>query len=79
MPLPREGREFLGTAIRCLKPKGVIHFYYVGHEDSMFEMGRDIIRMECRKLGKRCRVLKQRKVLPYGPRMYKVCIDFEVS
>ncbi|RLC36691.1 hypothetical protein DRH29_04025 [candidate division Kazan bacterium] len=79
MPLPKEGRNFLETAIRCLKPKGIVHFYYVGPEENMFKIGNDVIRMECKKLGRKCRILKQQKVLPYGPRMFKVCIDFEVE
>jgi len=81
MPLPHEGRKFLGTAIKCARPKGIIHFYYIGTEiqgQDMFKMAIDIIKMECTKLGKRCRILSQRRVLPYGPKMYKVCVDFEV-
>lgn len=78
MPLPHEGRKFLETAIKCIKPKGVIHFYYIGPEDNLFKMAVDLIKMECDKLGRKCRILSQNKVLPYGPRMFKVCIDFEV-
>ena len=44
----------------------------------MFKMATDIIKMECQKLGRKCRIIRQQKVLPYGPRMFKVCIDFEV-
>lgn len=79
MPLPHEGRKFLETAINCLKPKGIVHFYYIGHKDSMFKMAHDVIKMECGKLGRKFRILKQKKVLPYGPKMYKVCIDFRVE
>ena len=78
MPLPHEGRKFLATAIRCARPRGMIHFYYIGPEQDLFRMAADIIRMECSKLGKKFRILRQHKVLPYGPRMFKVCIDFEV-
>jgi len=93
MPLPHEGRKFLETAIKCARPRGVIHFYYIGHDmqgpakgpakglakgQSMFKTAADIIKMECTKLGRKCRILTQQKVLPYGPRMFKVCIDFEV-
>ncbi len=79
MPLPHEGRKFLETAIKCLKPKGIVHFYYIGPEESMFKMAQDIIKMECGKLGRKFRILKQKKVLPYGPRMYKICVDFRVE
>ena len=79
MPLPHEGRKFLETAIKCLRPGGIIHFYYVGPENDMFRIGAHIAKMECEKLGRRCRITGQRRVLPYGPRMHKVCIDFEVE
>lgn len=79
MPLPHEGRKFLGTAIRCLKPKGIVHFYYIGPVENMFKMAQDIIKMECGKLGRKFRILGQKRVLPYGPGMYKVCIDFRVG
>lgn len=78
MPLPKEGKMFLDIAIRCLKPGGTIHFYYVGPQENMFGMGMDVVKTECSKLGRKCRITGQRKVLPYGPRMYKVCIEFEV-
>jgi tRNA (guanine37-N1)-methyltransferase len=79
MPLPHEGSKFLETAIKCLKPKGIIHFYYIGPKNDMFTVGKDIIRMECKKLGRKFRILKQKRVLPYRPGMYKVCIDFQVG
>ena len=78
MPLPHEGREFLSTAIQCTKRGGIIHFYYIGHQDDMFSLAMGLIKMECDKLGRKCKILNKHKVLPYGPRIYKICIDFEV-
>ena len=79
MPLPKEGHKFLPTAIKCLKKKGVIYFYYVGMKDQLFQNAIDVAKMECNKLGKKMRIIDQRKVLPYGPSAFKICIKFEVK
>jgi len=78
MPLPKEGHQFLPTAIKCLKRNGTIYFYYVGMKDNMFQNAIDIVKMECNKIGKKAQIVKQRKVLPYGPGTYKICIEFKV-
>jgi len=80
MPLPKEGHRFLPIAIKCLKPgMGTIHFYYVGMKDSMFRTATDVVKMECRKLGRKCRITGQKAILPYSPGSYKVCIEFSVQ
>ncbi len=78
MPLPKGAYEFLSLAIKCLKSKGIIHFYYWGGEDA-FQKAEELIKNECKKLGKKYKILNKRKVLPYGPRTYKICIDFQVN
>jgi tRNA (guanine37-N1)-methyltransferase len=79
MPLPKEGHKFLPTAIKCLKKGGTIHFYYVGMKDNLFQIAIDVVKTECKKLGKKARITGQRKVLPYGPGSFKVCIEFKVE
>ncbi len=88
MPLPREGYKFLPIAIACLKPKGgIIHFYYVGTTASaardgaakgMFGEAASIAKDHCRRFGRKCRIIGQRNVLPFGPGKCKVCLDIEV-
>jgi len=79
MPLPREGYKFLPVALACLKPRGgMIHFYYVGMADNMFKEASEIAKDHCKRFGRRCKILGQHKVLPYGPWKTKVCIDAEV-
>lgn len=89
MPLPREGHRFLGLAIRCLKSRGFIHFYSVGRhmknsrgikaEEEIF--GESVERLEraAGRLGRKVSVLARRRVLPYGPGAWKICIDAEVK
>jgi tRNA (guanine37-N1)-methyltransferase len=85
MPLPGEGHRFLGPALKCLKGRGFIHFYGIGRNPPGIKSGDEMFR-ECvrrleraaGKLGRRVRILARRRVLPYGPGAWKVCIDAEV-
>jgi len=79
MPLPREGYKFLPVALACLKPRGgMIHFYYVGMAEDMFGEAVKVVKDHCKRFGRKCKVVGQHKVLPYGPGKFKVCIDVEV-
>lgn len=78
MPLPKEGYMYLPLAIKCLKPGGMLHFYYISQERDLFNGAVEIVRKECGKLKRNVRVLRKRKVLPYGPRIWKICLDAKV-
>ncbi len=80
MPLPKEGHRFLHQAIRCIKPKGgVVHFYCIEHENELWENSVPLVRKAGDKARRKVRIMKKRKVLPYGPGSWKVCIDFRVG
>jgi tRNA (guanine37-N1)-methyltransferase len=89
MPLPREGYRFLNVALKCLKKRGFIHFYAVGRhgrdsrgikaEREMFGESAGRLERAARKLGRRVRILARRRVLPFGPGAWKICIDAEVT
>jgi tRNA (guanine37-N1)-methyltransferase len=78
MPLPREGFKFLPIAMGCLKKSGVIHFYYVGTGDDPYKEALEVLRSQCKRMGRKCSILGQHKVLPFGPGKTKVCIDAEI-
>lgn len=78
MPLPLGGENFLDIAINCLKKEGIIHFYTWGDEKDLFSNGIKIIEEECKKAGAEYEITEKRKVLPYKPRTFKVCITFKV-
>lgn len=79
MPLPREGYKFLPVAISCLKKRGgVIHFYYVGAAGNMFGEAAEIAKSQCARIGRKCKIIGQHNVLPFGPGKYKICLDLEV-
>ncbi|MEM5801781.1 MAG: class I SAM-dependent methyltransferase family protein [Candidatus Aenigmatarchaeota archaeon] len=73
MPLPLEAEKFLDSALNCLKEKGIIHFYSIDSEDF-----NETIKKISKKI-KNFKIIKKNIVLPYAPRKFKVCIDFEVE
>lgn len=79
MPLPKGAHEFLDVALACIKKKGIIHFYHWDREDDLYSKALKIVEDECKKAGKKFRIKSKKKILPYGPRTWKICIDFEVS
>jgi tRNA (guanine37-N1)-methyltransferase len=80
MPLPLGAENFLDIAINCLKKKGgVIYFYSWGKEEDLYSVALKQIEGQIKKLKKKFKVLDKRKVLPYSPRTFKICIDFKVA
>jgi len=80
MPLPKEGFRFLGEAFMCLKPKGgIIHFYSYAHEENLFQEAEGLLKKAAKKAGRSIKILQRKKVLPYGPRVFKVCLDIKVG
>jgi len=77
MPLPKDAHLFLNVAIKCLKPEGgIIHFYHWAPEDNPFEDAIDLLKdAVLAEDDRKIKILNKHKVLPYGPRMYKICID----
>jgi tRNA (guanine37-N1)-methyltransferase len=79
MPLPMGSESFLETAIKCLRDSGgVLHFYNWGKEEDLYTNATNMISEDCRKLGKKLEVIGERKVLPYSPRKWKICIDVRI-
>ncbi|HDI75403.1 MAG: class I SAM-dependent methyltransferase family protein [Thermoprotei archaeon] len=77
MPLPKGAHTFLDVALSCLKPEGgVVHFYHWSHENTLFRDAEKIVGEWCTRLGYKYKILSKRIVLPYAPRVYKVCLDF---
>lgn len=80
MPLPLGAENFLDIAINCLKHKGgIINFYSCGGEDDLFSNAIKLIEENAKKLNREFEILEKRKVLPYKPRNFKICVDFRVK
>src|SRR3989344_5372747 len=77
MPLPERSLEYVDDAIRCLKPRGVCNFYCFSDERTLDEK-KNRIEEIAKSMKKKIRFLHVQKVLPYGPKIWKYRIDFEV-
>ncbi len=77
MPLPERSLEYLEDAIKCLKPRGVCHFYCFSDE-SLLDEKKDKIKEIAKKMRKKISFLHVQTVLPYGPKIWKYRIDFEI-
>ncbi len=79
MPLPKGAYEYLSLAVNCLKKRGGwIHFYYWAPEDG-FKEAEEMVRETIERLGRKVKKIVARKVLPYKPKVWKICLDIEVS
>ncbi|MEM7819369.1 MAG: class I SAM-dependent methyltransferase family protein [Candidatus Aenigmatarchaeota archaeon] len=74
MPLPEKAIEFLDDAVNCLKKNGVCHFYCFSKEEKLDEIKEKIRLLVKRKI----MFIEVKKVLPYGPGVFKYRIDFKV-
>jgi len=79
MPLPKGAEDFLDIAVNCLKEEGYIHFYNWGSEPNIFENAEKIVEERLGEMGVEYRIVNKRKVLPYAPRKWKVCLDIYVK
>ncbi len=77
MPLPLHGHHYLEIAIACLKKKGIIHFYGTGHESDPYSEVIRLFEKACKKKAK-LKIKAKTMVLPYAPRVWKVCVDAEI-
>jgi tRNA (guanine37-N1)-methyltransferase len=75
MPLAREAYKYLDVAIPLLKENGILHFYYIGPENDLFSEAEEIIRNATEKFDKKIEIINKKKVLPFGSRSWKICLD----
>ena len=79
MPLPFDSKKFFELAIKCLRNKGIIHFYSIGNEPNIFEDAEKFVSEKCRKNSKKYKILCKRKIQMYAPRKWKICLDLEIG
>jgi tRNA G37 N-methylase Trm5 len=77
MPLPKSAEDFLDTALIASKKGTIIHFYDFLNEDEFYQ-ARDKIAAACNRAGKEFRILRITKCGQHAPRVYRICVDFEV-
>lgn len=78
MPLPKGAENYLGLAFSKIKKNGIVHFYTFS-EENQYKKITDIIKKECKKQKKKCRILKITKCGKFSPRVFRICVDFKVK
>jgi tRNA (guanine37-N1)-methyltransferase len=80
MPLPLGAGEFLDIAFECSKRGAVVQLYSWGNEadGSIYTAAEKTIESFAKKAGRTYDIIGRRKVLPYAPGRYKVCVEFKV-
>lgn len=78
MPLPKGAHEFLDTAFEVVKKGGVVHFYYYDRDEDLYGKALEYVKNAAKKAKRKVKILDKRKVLPYGPRIWKICVEFKV-
>jgi len=77
MPLPRGGENYLELALRFVKKKGFVHFYDFLRVDD-FELAVEKVKYACDKAKKECKILEMNKCGEFGPRIFRICVNFKV-
>jgi len=77
MPLPKGAIGYIEVALSKIKRKGIIHFYDF-EEDGRFERITRKIEKYCKRANKNVKILDMQKCGQYAPRVFRVCVDFEV-
>ncbi len=75
MPFAVGAYEYLDVAFDSIRSNGIIHFYHIGPESDLFKEAEEKVK----ELNKMFEIVKKVKVLPYGTRYWKICLDVRAS
>jgi tRNA (guanine37-N1)-methyltransferase len=78
MPLALKGREYLDLAFKCAVPKGIIHFYTIAPEEDLWSEAEQFAYSIAKKVKKNIEIIGRKRVLPWGSRAWKICLDIKV-
>ena len=79
MPLPKGAYLFLDNAFNVLKKKeGYLHFYTWSKEEELYVKGYFDLEKTAILYNRNIKIINLKKVLPYAPRIYKVCLDVKI-
>jgi len=79
MLLPERSDEFLDSALKGLKSKGVIHYYSHMHADKKQDAPR-LSEEHFTSINKtNAKIITSRNVRPVGPRFYQTVVDVKIS
>lgn len=75
MPIAVGGESYLDYAFKLVKDGGVIHFYSTGDDKNLFVEAEKFVINTAINNRKKIRIENRIKVLPFGVRSYKICLD----
>lgn len=77
MPLPERAVEYASEAVSCAKKGGIVHLYCFAKEEEIADV-KEKFAAAARDLGRQADFLGHELVLPWGPRIWKMRLDFRV-
>ena len=78
MPLPKSAEDFLDTALMAAKKGAVVHFYDFLHETEIPHRAFYKIEKACKRNNLKCKMLNYVKCGQHAPRVFRICVDFEI-
>lgn len=79
MPLPKSAADYLDVGIPCLMKDGVLHFYHWANEADPFSEAEELVIAAAEQHKRTAEIIGRSKVLPYGPRTWKVRVDARIQ
>ena len=78
MPFSVGAYQYLDSAFSCIKSGGIIHFYHIAPEDDLFREAENVMKSIADDFEKKIEIVDKVKVLPFGTRYWKICLDVKV-
>jgi tRNA (guanine37-N1)-methyltransferase len=75
MPLPKDAKHFLPSAICALKKGGMLHYYAFARTEAPFGEAEKDVKEAAASLGRRAQVIFRRVVRPYSKTTEQVVVD----
>lgn len=79
MLLPERSDEFLDSAIKASKEKGILHYYCHIHSDKKSNVAEEATKHFLSVVKVKSKILGSRIVRPVGPRFYQAVVDVSIT
>jgi tRNA (guanine37-N1)-methyltransferase len=79
MLLPERSDEFLDSAIKASKEKGILHYYCHTHSDKKNNVAKEATKHFLSVVKVKSEILGSRIVRPVGPRFYQAVVDVAIT
>jgi tRNA (guanine37-N1)-methyltransferase len=79
MLLPERSDEFLDSAIKASKEKGILHYYCHTHSDKKSNVAKEATKHFLSVVKVKSEILGSRIVRPVGPRFYQAVVDVSIT